>query len=67
MCFPQFGVLGPLSQHGFARNSSFKAVSTSVDTAVLQLEPSQEALQEFPHPFRLTITVGLFSVTLCRY
>lgn len=57
MCFPQFGVLGPLSQHGFARNSTFTVVSRSADTLALQYEPSKADLAKFPHPFRLTITV----------
>lgn len=31
VCFPQFGQLGPLGQHGFARNSAFEVVSADGD------------------------------------
>lgn len=33
VCFPQFGQLGPLGQHGFARNTSFEVVDCT-DSAV---------------------------------
>lgn len=65
VCFPQFGVLGSLNQHGFARNSMFKVSSLSEDTVALTYEPSQEDLSKYPHPFRLTITVASQTLKLC--
>lgn len=35
VCFPQFGQLGPLGQHGFARNSSFRLLEETADSATL--------------------------------
>lgn len=35
MCFPQFGQLGPLGQHGFARNTAFEVVELSNDSVTL--------------------------------
>lgn len=35
VCFPQFGQLGPLGQHGFARNSSFSLLEETADSATL--------------------------------
>ena len=57
VCFPQFGVLGSLGQHGFVRNSIFRVSSESKDTIALQYEPSEEDLAKYPHPFKLTVTV----------
>lgn len=35
MCFPQFGQLGPLGQHGFARNSAFTVAEETDDSVTL--------------------------------
>lgn len=35
MCFPQFGQLGPLGQHGFARNTKFEVVEETSSSAAL--------------------------------
>jgi glucose-6-phosphate 1-epimerase len=39
VCFPQFGQLGPLGQHGFARNSMFR-VTEATDNKVVLVSPS---------------------------
>lgn len=35
VCFPQFGQLGPLGQHGFARNSAFTLAEEAADSVTL--------------------------------
>lgn len=35
MCFPQFGQLGPLGQHGFARNTAFTVAEETADSVTL--------------------------------
>jgi hypothetical protein len=35
VCFPQFGQLGPLGQHGFARNTAFEVVESSDSSVTL--------------------------------
>lgn len=34
VCFPQFGQLGPMGQHGFARNSKFEVLEAENDWSV---------------------------------
>jgi glucose-6-phosphate 1-epimerase len=58
VCFPQFGGFGPLSQHGFARNSEFVVVSSEPDRVTLSFSPNQEHLKSFPHPFDLRVEVS---------
>ena len=57
VCFPQFGKLGPLGQHGFARNTTFNKDGASDDSVTLSLTPTQQQLGEagWAHPFELTI------------
>ena len=59
MCFPQFGKLGPLGQHGFARNSAFTIADRSSASVTLKLQPTEEQLAEakFPHQFELLVKV----------
>ena len=60
VCWPQFGKLGPLGQHGFARNSVFtREASSSEDSVTLTFTPDEQQLKDagWEHPFRLTITV----------
>ena len=59
VCFPQFGKLGPLGQHGFARNTTFNKDGASDDSVTLSLTPTQQQLGEagWAHPFKLTIKV----------
>ncbi|KAF4373280.1 hypothetical protein CsatB_021418 [Cannabis sativa] len=74
VCFPQFGTMGSLEQHGFARNrlwsldndpSPLAAVNTqsSVD---LILRPSEEDSKTWPRRFelRLRVTLGSGKLTL---
>ncbi|KAK9916170.1 hypothetical protein WJX75_009639 [Coccomyxa subellipsoidea] len=57
VCFPQFGGFGPLSQHGFARNSEFAVTDSAPESVTLSLTPNEEQLKLFPHPFALTVQV----------
>lgn len=66
LCFPQFGGLGSLEQHGFARNRvwvvdpnppSFPTNSRAyVD---LLLKPSEDDLKLWPHSFEFRLRVAL--------
>ncbi|KAK9856826.1 hypothetical protein WJX84_012081 [Apatococcus fuscideae] len=66
ICFPQFGVLGPLGQHGFARNSVFDVSQGSSDSVTLSFRPSTEQQKQFPHQFHLLITVKVGSDSLTQ-
>lgn len=63
VCFPQFADRGPLPQHGFARNLPwrFEGVETSEGraTASFVLEGTEATLAAWPHPFRMTLAVGV--------
>jgi glucose-6-phosphate 1-epimerase len=62
VCFPQFGQLGPLGQHGFARNSAFSVVEEeepSSAAVALALTATGEEDARFPHPFHLRVRTSL--------
>lgn len=67
VCFPQFGNLGSLEQHGFARNKLWSVDSdpsplppasnqSSVD---LILKSTEEDLKTWPHSFELRLRISL--------
>ena len=58
ICFPQFGGFGPLSQHGFCRNSEFKLVDGGSTSVTLSMHTTEKQLKLFPHPFELNVTVS---------
>ena len=61
VCWPQFGMLGPLkAQHGFARNVRWEvaAVAAGGAACTLACESSAATLAEWPHPFRLEMEVS---------
>ena len=58
ICFPQFGGFGPLSQHGFCRNSDFELVDGGSTSVTLFMHTTEEHLKLFPHPFELRVTVS---------
>lgn len=57
VCFPQFSDFGPLSQHGFARNTAFEVLSSAKGTASLVLRSSEATRKVWPHEFELVIMV----------
>jgi len=59
ICFPQFSDLGPLGQHGFARNSEWRVVSEEPSRVTLGLTPSEANLKEYPHPHEIQLTVAI--------
>ncbi len=65
VCFPQFGGFGPLSQHGFARNSEFTVSASTADSVTLSFTPSEQQLKLFPHPFELTVQVIISCKQTC--
>ena len=58
ICFPQFGGFGPLSQHGFCRNSDFELVDGGSTSVTLSMRTTEEQLKLFPHRFELRVTVS---------
>lgn len=63
VCWPQFGMAGPLRQHGFARMSRWAVVSERRDAsgahATLQLTDTAESREEWPHAFVLELAVSV--------
>jgi glucose-6-phosphate 1-epimerase len=57
--FPQFGGLGPLPAHGFARNVTWELIESASDHAGLRLRESESGLKMWPHKFELEYTVRI--------
>ncbi|KIZ07527.1 aldose 1-epimerase [Monoraphidium neglectum] len=66
VCFPQFGQLGPLGQHGFARNAAFEVVGSGDNSVTLELAASGKEDERYPHPFQLRVTVTLADESLTQ-
>eukprot|EP00877_Chromochloris_zofingiensis_P012390 jgi/Chrzof1/7404/Cz02g22020.t1 len=64
VCFPQFGQLGPLGQHGFARNTNFELADSTDSSATLVLKATGTEDPKYPHPFELTVKVELLDDAL---
>jgi glucose-6-phosphate 1-epimerase len=66
--FPQFGALGPLRQHGFARRLAWEFVGVKSEgewlAAVLRLQDSAETQRDWPHRFLAELRVALGGRTL---
>jgi glucose-6-phosphate 1-epimerase len=59
VCFPQFSDMGPLGQHGFARNLPFTVVDQAADKVTMRLVPGEAQLAAYPHAFELDVTYAL--------
>jgi glucose-6-phosphate 1-epimerase len=57
--FPQFGGLGPLPAHGFARTLTWELAEAAPDYAILNLRQSGDSLSIWPHKFELEYTVRI--------
>lgn len=66
VCFPQFGMLGPLGQHGFARNTAFEVVESSGGSIKLLLKASGSEDERYRHPFELLVKVTLEDESLTQ-
>ncbi|GMH41579.1 hypothetical protein BSKO_09489 [Bryopsis sp. KO-2023] len=66
VCFPQFADMGPINQHGFARNSTFAVEASTPDSVTLVFKPSEAHLEIYPHPFELRIEVSIAPRTLSQ-
>lgn len=68
VCFPQFGMTGPLPQHGFARVSPWtllhKEEGGDHAVAVLRLIDSDATRALWPHAFTAELTVTIGGATL---
>ncbi len=51
LIFPQFGGLGSLPKHGFARSQTWQTASAGVDSAVFQLADSEATRAVWPQHF----------------
>lgn len=67
--FPQFAGLGPLPQHGFARNREWEVVedASGGDHVALELTDSAETRRLWPHAFiaRVNVELGEKSLAVC--
>lgn len=63
LIFPQFGGLGPLRQHGFARRMGWEFVAADIAgewaSATFQLRDSDETRAQWPHCFVAELIVSL--------
>ncbi len=55
--FPQFGTLGPLPKHGFARTERWHTVDWLPSRAVFGLRDSERTREVWPHAFRAELAV----------
>jgi len=54
----------PLTQHGFARDAQFEIIFQSDSLIQLQLNASDETLEQYPYPFELMVEYSLKEDTL---
>lgn len=59
MCWPQFNDMGPLSSHGFARNTKFTVKELSESRVVMQLTSADVSVEGFPSGWTLSMTVAV--------
>lgn len=59
VCWPQFNDMGPLSSHGFARNSQFAVKEISDSQVVMRLTSEDVAVDGFPSGWSLSMTVAV--------
>ena len=63
VCFPQFAARGPLPKHGFARLREWhledQRSASDYAQVTLSLIPSPQEEMEWPHPYRLELTVSV--------
>lgn len=57
--FPQFGPDGPLPNHGFARNTTWRFEGVSGHAVVFSLTQSPETRVIWDHAFRLELAITL--------
>jgi glucose-6-phosphate 1-epimerase len=57
--FPQFGGLGKLPAHGFARNLTWDLAESTPDRTILRLREGQSELNIWPYKFGLEYTVRI--------
>jgi glucose-6-phosphate 1-epimerase len=57
--FPQFGGLGQLPAHGFARTQTWELTESAPDHATLHLCEKEKMLNIWPHKFELEYTVRI--------
>ena len=62
--FPQFGTLGELPKHGFARTRNWRWLKCEAAQACLELTDDAQTREVWPHPFRLTLDVRLTDQSL---
>lgn len=64
ICFPQFGLHGPLLKHGFARDMMWKVTSVRAAGATLELTDNVETRAIWPHKFLMTLHVDMTAHSL---